>query len=77
MTAPSPAGAPSDNSRRCPGGCQLRIALDLFVCPTCWVRLPYEYQQPIQAAYQRDQDAYRQAVITACRWYVDNPGGAS
>lgn len=79
MTVPSsPARAAADNSRRCPGGCNNRIPLNLFVCDTDWLRLPFALQQPIQASYRRDQAAYDKACTSARAWYRDNlPGGTS
>lgn len=73
MTTPNVSRASADNSRRCPGGCHTRIPLTLFVCAADWLRLPFHYQQPIQASYRRDQAAYERACTTARAWYRDNP----
>lgn len=76
MPALSPAGATSANSRRCPG-CTNRIPINEFACPDCWVRLPFRFQQPIQATFRRDEQAHQRALQSARAWYRDNQVGAS
>lgn len=67
----SPAGAPAGPSRRCPG-CTTRVPLTEPWCDLCWLRMPFEYQQPVQDTYQRDEQAYRKAVHIAREWLRAN-----
>lgn len=68
----SPAGAPADQTRRCPG-CTTRVPLTDHWCDVCWTRLPYELAQPVQAAWRRDERAYLAAVHNAREWLKNNP----
>lgn len=71
--SPNPARTPADHTHWCPGGCQRRVPDRLFACGDCWVRLPFQYQQPISATYRRDPNAHHEAMRAARRWYQDNP----
>lgn len=37
------------------------------------MRLPFEYQRPIQVAYRRDPATHADAMAAARGWYEDNP----
>lgn len=68
-----PAGASADHTHWCPGGCNRRVPHRYFACGDCWVRLPFEYQQPIQIAYRHDDVAHAKAMVEARGWYQLNP----
>jgi hypothetical protein len=57
----------------CPGGCGRQVPNHLFACAYDWHRLPPSYQTAISRAYQRDDAAHLQAMVTARRWYQGNP----
>jgi hypothetical protein len=46
-------------------------------CDVCWTRLPFQLAQPIQAAFRRDEHAYRAAVHNARGWLKANPEQAT
>ena len=68
----SPAGAPADQTRRCPG-CTTRIPLTEPWCDTCWSRLPFHLSQPVSVAFRRDEHAHQLAVHNARQWLKANP----
>lgn len=70
MTPPSPQAV---RTHECPGGCGRAVALHLYACTLCWVRLPAVLRRPIRENYRVDWEAHAAAVADGNDWFGQHP----